>query len=266
MRSAAEIFADLKERFEKRVQDTIASGTVLDFFMTSTSETLGDVYKEIEANKNPHLWSSLYGDKLDDMGVMLNIPRKTNEDDNSYRYRIMNWVLTNEASNRTAINNALLNPVYASNIDFQEFTKGSGTATCYIIPKDYSLDTIENAVNEAKEIINRVADPMGYVEYVIPTIRAVQLQIYISVSDDADLDLIESNIRSAVMEYINRIPPKQYLEVGEINRIGITQPNVKYFNVLSMMIDGEVDDSIRLVQGLDSKFLFDEIIWTTEED
>lgn len=262
MKTASEVLADLKERFEKRVQNTIASGSVLDFFNTSVSETLGDVYKEIEANKNPHLWSKLEGDQLDDMGTMLNLPRKTNEADLSYRYRIMDWVLANEASNETAINDALLNTTYASNIEFKTCTKGCGTATCYVIPKDYTTETISNALKEASDIIKKVADPTIYVEYIIPTIRGVQLQIYISVSDDADLDTIKDNIESEVMEYINTIAPKDYLEVGKINKIGINQPNVDYFSVLSMTINDEVTDSIKVLQELDSKLLFDEIIWT----
>ena len=264
MRTASEILSDLKARFEKRVQDTIAPGSVLDFFNTAVSETLGDVYKEIDANKNPHLWSKLYGEQLDDMGIMLSLPRKTNEDDLSYRYRLMNWVLANEASNETAISDALLNPVYASNIEFKPYTKGCGTATCYVIPRDYQLETIDNALEEASSIVKRVADPTMYVEYIVPTIRGVRLQILLTVSDDADIDTIKENIQSEIMEYINTIPPKEYLEVGKINRIGISQPNVTYFNVLSMIINDEVEDSIKVLQGLDSKFLFDEIIW--EED
>ena len=262
MRTASEILQDLKNRFEKRVQNTIAPGSVLDFYNTSVSEALGDVYKEIEANKNPHLWSKLYGKQLDDMATMLNLPRKANEDDLSYRYRLMNWILANEASNETAISDALLYPTYASNIEFKSCTNGCGTATCYVIPRDYSLDTIDKALKEASDVVKRVADPTTYVEYIVPTIRGVRLQIFISVSEDADIEIIKENIRLEIMEYINTIPPREYLEVGKLNKIGIKQPNVDYFNVLSMTINDEVVDSIKVVQALDSKFIFDEIIWT----
>ena len=265
MRTPSEILSDLKNRFEKRVQDKIADGSVLDFYNTSVSETLGDVYAEIDKYRNPHIWSKLYGSELDDMGTMLNIPRKANEDDLSYRYRIMNWVLTNEASNETAINDALLNPKYASNIEFKSCTKGCGTASCYIIPRDYSIETIRNALQEAEGIITKVADPTIHVEYIIPAIRGVQLQIFLSVRDDVDEELVKQNIEKDIQEYINTIPPKEYLNVGTINKIGIGHTGVEYFSVLSMMINDETVDRIKVVQELDSKFIFDNVIWMGED-
>lgn len=265
MRTAAEILSDLKKRFETRVQDKVASGTVLDFYNVSVSEALSEVYKEIEKNKNPHLWSKLYGESLDDMGVMLNISRKANEDDYTYRYRLMNWVLSNEASNKTAINDALLNPQYASNIEFQPCTKGSGTATCYIIPKDYSLETVTNAMQEAADIVGKIASPVIHIEYVVPTVRAVKFQIYINIAVGMDEDAIKNSIIDEVREYVNKIPPKSYLEIGQINKIGINTPGVEYFSVLSTLVDDEVMDYYKIIQGLDTKFIYDEIIWGEEE-
>ena len=65
-----------------------------------------------------------------------------------------------------------------------------------------------------------------------------------------------------VLEYINNIPPYSYLQVGQINRIGITEDKVDYFNVMSVIINGTTVTSTAIVQGIDTKFLYDEIIWT----
>lgn len=261
LRTAEQVRSDITERFEKRMNNEIASGSVLDFYNTAIGETLEDVYQEIENNKNPHLWSKLYGAQLDDMGVMLNCPRDVDENDTSYRYRLMNWVLKNEASNTTAITDVLLNSTYASNIEFCPFTKGSGTATCYIIPKDYNDVTITNALQEAHQKVAKIASPSLYVEYIIPTIRNVKFQIFISGNDSADLDIIKENLTNEIREYVNTIAPQDFLEVGAINKMGVSQPNINYFNVVELLIDDEPVGSISVVQELDSKFIFDDIIW-----
>lgn len=261
MRTADQIHNDIVSRFELRLNDKVAAGSVLDFYNTAVSKTLEDVYQEIENNKNPHLWSKLYGQQLDDMGTMLNCPREIEENDTSYRYRLMNWVLRNEASNTTAISDALLNPTYASNIEFRPFTKGSGTATCYIIPRNYNEETVASALQEAHEKVSKVASPSLYVEYIIPTIRNVRFQIFISGTAEVDLDIIKENVTKEIREYVNAIPPQGVLEIGAVNKIGISQPNVNYFNVIELLVEDEPVGAVRLMQELDSKFIFDEIIW-----
>lgn len=264
MRVASEIKTDIQSRFEKLVGQGIAKGTLIDLYNVAISKAMEDVYQTIEDNKNPHIWSTLSGIRLDDMGTMLNIARKTGELDETYRYRIMNWVLTNEASNETAISDALLSPEYSSNISFYPYTKGSGTATCYVIPRSYDDEIIEKALQEAADKVSKIASPALHVEYVIPTIRPVQLQIFIS-SGDGDLSLIKSNLEGQIKEYINALAPGEYLEAGVINRMGMEQSHVDYFNVMSIIIDETPIGSIKELQGVDTKMLFDAISWTEGE-
>lgn len=227
----------------------------------AVSETLQDVYQEIEDNKTPHIWSSLAGEKLDDTGTMFNLPRKEGESDTNYKYRLQQWLLSSEASNTAAISNALMELKYASNVDYVPYTKGSNTATCYIIPINYNTSTIQNALTEVTDIVEQIASPSLYVEYIIPTIKGVKLQIFMS-APNGDTETIQNNLTTQITEYINTIPPKSYLEVGTINRMGINEPNVDYFNVVALMIDNVVSDSVRVLQTIDSKLLFDDIIWT----
>lgn len=260
MKTAEEVRSDILTRFETRIADTIEEGTMIDLFTTVIGDVDEDIYEEIDRNRTPHIWSSLEGQQLDDTGTMLNIPRKTGESDANYRYRIMNWVLTNEASNLTAINNALLLPTYASNIEFRPKVYGCGTAVCYVIPKEYTTEYISNSLVEARSIVESVASPSLYVEYIVPQIRGVKLQVYMT-SDTGDIETIKSNIETNVLEYINNLPPYSYLQVGQINRIGLSESRVDYFNVMSVMIDGVVTDEVAILQDIETKLLYDEIIW-----
>lgn len=266
IKQAEEIQKDITNRFEERIQNKIAAGSTIDLYNVALSETLQDVYQEIENNKTPHIWSSLEGWKLDDTGTMFNLPRKTGESDANYKYRLQHWLLSNEASNTTAIQNALLAPFeYVSNVNYFPYTKGAGTGTCYIIPKSYDTETINNAFDEVYTIVKKVASPSLFVEYIIPTIIGIKLQIYIS-SINGDLTTIKNNLEAKISEYINGIAPGEYLEVGEINKIGINENNVDYFNVTSLLVDNVVINNIRILQEIDSKMLYDEIIWAEDNN
>ena len=260
MKTAEIIHDDILSRFHTKTRETVEEGTVIDIFTTVLSESLEDMYDEIDRNRTPHIWSSLEGEQLDDTGIMLNLSRKSNESDQNYRYRLMNWTLSNEASNYTAINDALLLPTYASNIEFRPKVYGCGTGVCYVIPREYTTEYITNSLIEAKKIIEQIASPSLYVEYIVPQVLGVQLQIYM-VSEEGDIDIIHSNIESKVLEYINNLPPYSYLQVGQINRIGILEDKVDYFNVMSIIVDGEVISSTSISQGIETKMLYDEIIW-----
>ena len=136
MKTKEEIQESIKETFSDYVQDNIKDGSALDIFSAAIGNEIAGNYDEIEKNRTPHIWSSLKGEQLDWTGEWVNLPRKVGEIDENYRYRLKHWTKSNEASNTTAIQNALLDMQYSSNVDYEPFTHGSGTGTCDIIPND----------------------------------------------------------------------------------------------------------------------------------
>ncbi|MED1125346.1 baseplate J/gp47 family protein [Bacillus atrophaeus] len=261
MREANAIHRDIRKRFERTSGKTIQEGSVIDFYTVAASETMEDVYEEIENNKDPHIYSKLRGQNLDDTGFFVNLPRRPGEDDEQYLYRLMNWNISSEASNTTAINDALLNLEYASNADYIPLTNGGGTASVFIIPKNYEEETIENAINEVEERLRKVASPSLYVEYIVPEIRGVRIHAYMQ-SQDGDVNQIRANLEQSIKDYVNSIPPREYLRVGILNRMGINEPEVNYFNILQVFIDGTEIKDIDILQNIESKFILDEIIWS----
>ena len=260
VKTSQEIHDGIKARFEGRIGDSIQDDSAIDLFTGALSEEFRRIYQEIEDNKTPHVWTALQGDTLDKAGVGMNLPRETGESDSSYMYRILSWIAIAEASNDSAINAALLNPQKASNFDYVPYSNGCGTSTVYVIPKEYTEKSISDALEEASSIMARVASPSLYVQYIVPEIRAVRLQIVME-TDGGDISLIRSAIETDVKEYINTIPPHEYLEVGEINKIGVNTPKVSYFSVIGVIINGNMMVDASYLQEVDTKFLFDDIIW-----
>lgn len=262
MKTSEEVYESLKSNFEDKINDSIQTGSVIDIYNKTIADECRDMYQYIEDNKNPYLFTNTFGKDLDSLGYWVNLTRETDETDEHYKYRLKDWLLTSEASNTTAISNSLLNPQYASNIQYVPYTYGSGTATCYIIPLEYEEEIINAALEEAADLIKNVVSPSLYVEYIVPSIRSVRLNCFLSVTGDEAT--IKSNITTKIQEYINGIAPGDYLSVGDIIRLGINETGVEYFNVVSLFIDEEQTTDIEIIQELETKFLFDNIIWYGE--
>ena len=262
MKTSEEVYESLKSNFEDKIKDEIQTGSVIDIYNKTIADECRDMYQYIEDNKNPYLFTNTFGEDLDSLGYWVNLTREEDETDEHYKYRLKDWLLTSEASNTTAITNSLLSPEYASNIQYVPYTYGSGTATCYIIPNEYEEETIAAALEEAEELIKDVVSPSLYVEYIVPSIRGVKLNCFLSTTGDETT--IKSNISKKIQDYVNGIAPGDFLSIGEIIKLGINENGVEYFNVVSVFIDEEQTTDIQIIQELETKFLFDETIWFGE--
>ena len=260
MRKSENIHRDIQRRFEDMTSKTIQEGSVMDFYTVATSDTLEDVYQEIENNKTPHIYTNLKGKDLDDFGFFVDCPREPGENDKQYLYRVMNWMLRTESSNSTAINDALLNMKFASSVEYIPLTNGCGTASAFIIPKDYSEETVKNAIEETKTKIRAVASPSLHIDYVVPKIIPVKFHIFIQ-SSTGDIELIRRNLTTKIKDYVNNIPPRENLKVGRINRIGVNEPEVNFFNIMQVFVDNKEVKDIDILQRRETKLILDEIIW-----
>ena len=257
MKTIEDIYTSIKNSFYNRTKLEIAEGSVIDNYTNSVSVGLMEAYNEIEQNKNPHIFTKLEGNDIDSMGILVGCARRSNEDDRTYLYRMINWNTANQTANATAIEAALTTLDYSSNVTYVPFTHGVGTATAYIIPKN--LDNSELAIQEVKDRLKNIVSQGSHVEYVIPNMKPVRLVIYMSV--DKDEDNIKRNLEDKIKEYINNIAPSNKLEIGQINKIGINETNVNYFSVSQMYLGNEECQDIYAIQKLEDKFLFDEIVW-----
>lgn len=259
------IYEAIKKRFTFHTGKSFADDSAMDFYAVAIADVLEEVYSDIESMKNPHLYSKLKDGSLDDLGFFMNIPREVGESDYQYLYRLMNWRYTAEASNLTAINNALLNTVHSSDAEYIPQTNGSGTASVYIIPKDYSIEKTSAAIEEATLLVGPVVSPAVHVEYVIPAPQPVLLHVGMKVALTADVETVKRSLTEKIRQYTNSVPPNAFLKVGAINRIGVNEEEVEYFNILQIFISGKEKDTLDIFQGLDYKFLLDEIVWSIEK-
>ena len=129
------------------------------------------------------------------------------------------------------------------------------------IPKTYDNNGQDLAIKECKEALSTVINPSAYVEYVVPKVIPVKIVAYLDLKEDSDIDSSKQNILKNIEAYINSIAPGDKLMLGELNKIAFKEPGVEYFNVVQLYFDEEEDTTFEILQTLDKKFIFEQIIW-----
>lgn len=254
MKSITDIYNSIREKFFNKTKIDIQKGTVIDSFILASAEMIEEAYKEIDNNKTPYLYTKLEGKNIDDIGILCGVTRQENENDQNYLYRILNWNRSNKAANKTSIETALMNLNYASHATYSPLSNGCGTATIFIIPKSFDNITKEMAVKEVKEVLKDIISPSSYIEYVIPEMLDVKITLLIK-TKNVDKEIVKNNIAEKIVKYVNGIAPMSFLEIGELNKIGVNEEGVEYFNVSVIAIDGEEITETEKLQKINSKFI-----------
>ena len=120
-------------------------------------------------------------------------------------------------------------------------------------------ETKNNAIKETKDRLKDVIGAENYIEYVIPKILFVDINVFVSIATGDDN--VKQNIISKFISYINNIAPGDYLDIGELNKIGVNEPNVEYFSVSSVFLNNKEVQNLKVIQKLDSKMVFNSINW-----
>ena len=259
-RNAEDINKEIQRTFLGYTGKEYRACSAIGFFTNAVSRSMEDVYNEIERAKNPHIYTNLSGENLDKMGAFVNVPRHAGESDSNYLYRMMNWTYLKAGANLTAVNDSLLGLSYASNAQYYPGVHGAGTGVVYVIPRRYDDDTIAKALAEAKERVGHVIAPESYTEYVVPTPLPVVLVCHME-TGTGDMDYLKVQVEKEVKAYINAIAPDTYLELGEINRRALAHSEIDFFSVDGIYIGGTFSPDTKIMQELETKFLYQEITW-----
>lgn len=265
IKSFEEIYQNIKNKFFELTGVDVAPRSIIDMIMKAIADSMETIYKTIENNKKPYLFTKQQGEELDDTGYFLNCPRQEDESDENYLYRLSNWVQRNASSNRQAIEDTGKILLYSSAANYIPYTHGIGTATIYLIPSDYSESGRAMALREAQQKIGKVTSPSSIIYFEIAEPSLIKLVVYLDIKEDYDIETIKMQLKKSIEDYINNIAPGKMLQLGEINKLGLNVNGVEYFNVVQMYNNDEEVTDFEILQTLVAKFLLDEIIyWNVE--
>lgn len=260
MKTKQQIHSDIIKNFSSLTNLEIQDGTVIDYITHAVSDAVYQAYIEIQNNKNPHLYSNLRGNELDDLGMLVNCVRNADEQDDSYLHRLMEWLVSSEAANKDSIENALMNLKYSSYAQYVPQIYGVGTGAIYLIPISYDTSTQTLAINEAKNKVEQVKAGDSYIEYKIPPQKQISLAVHIEYKDNVDSSFVFFSLQQKIQDYINGIAIGDILSIGDINKIGINEDGVSYFVVIQMYIDDIPVNNTEYLQTIYNKFVFKEMM------
>ena len=265
IKTFSEIYNSIKNKFYDKTKLDIEKGSVIDMFTSSIASEIGEAHQTIEDNKKPYLFTTQTGSELDSTGYFVSCTRHNNESDANYLSRLINWNANNASCNATSISNACKELKYSKASNYVAYTKGIGTATIYLIPLSYSEEDIDLCLREAQEKVSMVINPSSRVEFSVPTPRYVQLVAYMDIKEGMDSSVVKNTIMQEIKEYINGIAPGDKMYLGQINKIGLAHKEVEYFNVVQVYIDNDEATDFEVLQTVEAKFIFDQIIWWNVE-
>jgi len=161
------------------------------------------------------------------------------ESDANYRYRIVNKVLEAEAANLTAIRLACLSTPGVADIVLIPRYRGIGTFG--VIIKATTSTVSQTLIDEVTSTLQRVL-AYGNIAYVIgPLETGISMKVtiwYGSNITDTEMEDIESNVTTAIIDYVNALDIGQTLYINQlINQLFDVSDSIANFGQPNKPID-----------------------------
>lgn len=214
-------FNDISESSYKKLSSIGLStddGSIVRLFTDLINGNISEFYEELEDKHSQVFLTTATDRNLDNIGLLLNCKRLSNETDNSYRKRISNQVMYLTAANETSIRLAILNIDNVKDVIMRKFTNGPGSFTVIPICDDYS----ESMIGTVESVVNSMS---SYGEKVIvrpPTEKLVKLNISLILNtalNDSERNELRVYVSKQISNYINSIRAGGSIIINELTNI-----------------------------------------------
>lgn len=207
------------ERLKQSKINFIGPGGVARLLLNIINENIEGFYKALQVNHTQAFLSTAKGEFLEAIGYMLSCTKLPSEDDDTYRERISQQVLSAAAANMTSIRLAALSVEGVQSVVLKPFTYGTGSFDVFIIAAN--IDIAESLIIKAKSAID---ETVGYgIKFNVsgPKLVPVDIQVKLmfrSSTDDATKQLTKTKVKEALKAYINSRSIGEPLIINEITQ------------------------------------------------
>lgn len=236
-------FAELRKEGDadlEAVGFSTSPGSIAKLFLNIINKFIGEFYEALTINHLRAFVTTADGNALDEIGVLLQCSRITNETDDNYRYRIMNQCLVLATSNYIAVRLAALTVDDVEDVLIKEYAMGAGTFAIIVITNNPDTDTVLKNVRSALSNVHAYG-----VRYTIevPRFTPVKIKHHIYITDrtsDADKQEIRYNVQYAMIDYFTSLTIGQPIITDQITQavMNVDSRIIQESNV-DFYIDGE---------------------------
>ncbi len=156
--SETDIINDIINYVQKNTPITnFDEGSVAGGLIRSIAKQLYRQYEILNVYNNNSRISTASGINLDDIGMLLNCPRRASEDDTNYRYRITHQIQAITGANYEAIRLGIMGIASVKRVEIKNYARGIGTFDVYVITDELTTDPA--VLSEAQNIIDNSIYP-----------------------------------------------------------------------------------------------------------
>lgn len=214
-------------------------GSIARLFLSIINEEQAEFYDMLTIYHAQCFVSTATGNFLDEIGALLNCSRNYGEEDDDYRYRITNQVLSSASSNYTAIRLAALSVDGVNDVAFYNFSHGIGSFEVFILND-------KNTIDEATilEVANKINEVVGFgIKFTVsmPLFKEIKLAvklIFAETVSQSSIEEIKIMARKEITNYIENLQMGEQFIINELTqRIMQINDDIINYSILSFKID-----------------------------
>lgn len=221
--------------------DSDKPDTAIHHLLSVLSAEFEEFYNTLEYYYDQSFVSTATGENLDKIGYLLNCTRLDGEDDDSYRYRIINQVLAQQKANRTSIEMVLAETQKVQDYVLKENYFGPGSFVLYIIPEPDVTD-YNSLIEEVTQKIEQVKAFGVKYEVRLPKFVPVSMKIFVSFRDGTEGDVIQNVVDKSIdkiSSYLASLKMGGTCDLNEVERLVYdTSDSVVSSSVVEFTVNG----------------------------
>jgi uncharacterized phage protein gp47/JayE len=216
-------------------------GAIAKLFMNIVNKNIANLYNTLTVNHIRAFVTTADGEALDAIGKLVQCYRLRDEDDDNFRYRIVNQCLTLATSNETAIRLTALIVDGVKDIILKPYSMGAGSFTVIVLSdEDVTSTGILNAVKE------KLLSVHGYgIRYnvISPTLTYISIKQKIHLNNklsDIEKQEIRYDVQLALTDYLSNLKIGEDIVIDKITQtIMNVSENILQESNISLYINGE---------------------------
>jgi len=226
------------------LEDAVFGPTDTEVFVPVQATTLGSIGRAGPSSLTTHNLAEAYVEFTSVANIILAdnllpiVNGKDLEDDDSFRFRIINEALASRHANLTAVRLAALSVPGVADVNIQNFSHGVGTFSIFVISRDPIVST--GTLNAVQAAVQQTAAAGIRAVVQSPIYRGLEMVVSTDFFPDVgqvQRDDIKSAVRKAVVDYINNIDMGTGFVVNRIiQTILETSDRIKDTHITNMYI------------------------------
>lgn len=262
IKSQQEMTRRVLESLQNRVGvNATGAGTLAQTFTEVLVEEFYDFYEELNIVSAMAFLSTSEGQFVDLIGELLDCKREVGEADLEYKERIRKQVYRVAGGNLAAIRLEALKVIGVEEVDFEEYSEGPGSFTCYV----YGGQGAETRllVYDVAQAINKVKAYGVSVEVKAPKETSLYLAVEMAFrpgTGQSEQSLVRDNARSALIAYINGLGKQEEFIVNEAIQIAMeSSEKVLDIEIKEMRVDGRSRYVSNVMPGKNERFVVENV-------